>query len=60
MVATIVTYELVLLQFDSEPTEQVDAILNEECAENPWFNNIIENYRIIENYFDFDVLGLMY
>lgn len=33
MLATIVTYELVLLQFDSDPNEQVDNILNaDECV----------------------------
>lgn len=36
MLATIVTYELVLLQFDSEPDEQVDAVLNiDACALPP-------------------------
>lgn len=36
MLATIVTYELVLLQFDSDSEEQVDKSLNiNECVAEP-------------------------
>lgn len=32
MLATIVTYELVLMQFDNDPSEQVDRNLNtDDC-----------------------------
>lgn len=35
MMATIVTYELVLLQFDNDPDVQVEATLNVECDAQP-------------------------
>lgn len=36
MLTTIVTYELVLLQFDSDSDEQVDHTLNiNECGDGP-------------------------
>jgi gustatory receptor len=36
MLATIITYELVLLQFDSEPEKQADGILNfDVCEQGP-------------------------
>lgn len=43
MLATIVTYELVLLQFDSEPDEQIDGILNtNECSLELFFKPSLE------------------